>query len=66
MNCQIYLPDGSIKDFSHCPSALELAKSISEKLAKKAVGVLINKDPHIQDIHSVLQNGDSAEIFLSS
>ena len=62
MNCQIHLPDGNIKEFSHCPSALELAKSISEKLAKKAVGVLINKDSHVQDIRSVLQNGDSAEI----
>ena len=63
MNCRIQLPDESFKEFPSCPSALDLAKSLSEGLSKKAVGVLINKDPHVQDIRSVLQNGDRVEII---
>lgn len=62
MNCKIHLPDGSVKEFSFYPSALDLAKSIGKGLAEKAVGVLINKDPHIKDLRSILQNGDAAEI----
>ena len=62
MSCQIHLPDKRIKEFSSCPNALELAKSISESLAKKAVGAFINKEVHIQDIRSPLQDGDQVEI----
>ena len=62
MNCQIQLPDGSVKKFLSCPTALELAKSIGEGLAKSAVGVLINEEPHIKDLRSILQNGDKAKI----
>ena len=62
MSCRIQLPDGNFKEFSSCPSALELAKSISPGLAKKAVGVLLNKEPSVQDIRSVLKTGDRAEI----
>ena len=63
MSCCIRLLDGNIREFSFCPSALDLAKSIGPGLAKSAVGVLINKKPHIRDIRSVLQNGDQVEIL---
>ena len=62
MKCRIQLPDNSFKEFSSCPSALELAESISEKLARNAVGVFINKEAKIQDIRSTLQDGERAEI----
>ncbi len=62
MSCRIQLPDGSFKEFSFCPNALELAKSIGEGLAKSAVGALVNKNPEVRDLRSVLQNGDRVEI----
>ena len=62
MSCKIYLPDNSFKEFSSCPSALDLAKSIGPGLAKSAVGVLINQDKEIQDIRALLKDGDRAEI----
>ena len=63
MSCCIRLADGSVKQFSFCPSALDLAKNIGPSLAKNAVGVLLNKESHVQDIRSVLQNGDQVEIL---
>ena len=62
MSCRIQLPDGSFKEFSVCPSALDLAKSIGEGLARDSVGVLVNNGPLIQDIRSILQDGDRVEI----
>ena len=63
MNCRIQLPDGNFKDFSACPTALEAAHSISPGLAKKSVAVLINQNPELFDIRSVLQDGDRIEII---
>lgn len=62
MTCSIQLPDGSVKSFSSCPSALDLAKSIGEGLAKSTVGVLVNGDPEVKDLRVVLQDGDRAEL----
>ena len=62
MSCRIYLPDGSFKNFNSCPTALSAAQSISSGLAKKAVAVLINKEPELKDIRSVLSNEDQIEI----
>ena len=62
MSCRIQLPDGNFKEFKVCPTALEAAYSISSGLAEKAVAVLVNQSPELQDIRSVLQNGDQIEI----
>ena len=62
MSCRIQLPDGNFKEFSACPTALEVAQSISSALAKKSVGVLVNQDRDLKDIRSVLQDGDQVEI----
>ena len=62
MSCRIQLPDGNFKDFSVCPTALEVAHSISLGLAKKSVAVLVNQDRELKDIRSVLQDGDQVEI----
>ena len=62
MTCRIQLPDGNFKEFQACPSALEVAHSISPGLAKKSVAVLVNQDKELKDIRSVLQDGDQIEI----
>ncbi len=56
------MPDGGSKEFSSRPSALELAGSVNPRLAKKAVGALINKESQVQDIRSLLKDGDQVEI----
>ena len=63
MSYCIELPDGSFKSFSSCPTALEVAHSISSQLGKKAVGALINQNPTIQDIRSSLQDKDKLQII---
>ena len=63
MSCRIQLPDGNFKDFPACPTALEVAHSISPGLAKKSVAVLVNQSPELHDIRSVLQDGDQVEIL---
>ena len=62
MKCKIKLPDGNLKEFSSCPSGLELARSIGPGLAQSAVAVVINANPKIRDIRSQLSNGDKVEI----
>lgn len=64
MACKIQLPDGSFKEFSSCPSGLELAKSVGPGLAKDAVGIIIQQKSktEIQDIRSQLQDGDKVEV----
>ena len=66
MSCRIQLPDGTFKSFSSPLSALELAQSIGQGLAKSTVGVLINKDPEVKDLRSVLKNGDQVELITLS
>ncbi len=62
MLCRIHLPDDSVKEFSSPPNGLDLAQSIGPGLAKGAVGLLLNKEPYVQDLRSILKNGDRAEI----
>jgi len=62
MKYKIELKDGSFKEFSHPPTALELAQSIGPGLTKEAVGVLINDDPEIQDLRLTLRDGDKVDI----
>lgn len=45
----ITFPDGSVKEFDKGTSGLEIAKSISHRLAKEALGIKVNYD--IWDLH---------------
>ena len=62
MSCVIKLFDGTEKSFPNDPTGLDVAKSISPRLAKKAVGFLLKGNPEIQDIRSELKQGDQVEI----
>ena len=66
MRCTIKLSDGTEKFFPHQPTGLEVAKSISPSLAKKAVGFLVKGNQEIQDIRSSIQEGDQIEIITLS
>ena len=66
MSCRIELSDGKFKAFSSCPTALELARVISPQLVEKAVAVLINQNPELQDIRTVLKNKDKVRIITLS
>ena len=63
MSCRIELPDGSFKSFSFCPTALDLAHSISSHLGKKAVGAVINQSSEVQDIRTLLKDKDKVKII---
>ena len=63
MACRIQLPDGNFKEFQACPTALEVAHSISPGLAKKSVAVLVNQNSELKDIRSILQDRDQIEII---
>jgi threonyl-tRNA synthetase len=60
---QIRLPDDSIREFDHQPTILEVAESIGPKLAKDTIGGLIDGDPEVRDLRTVLQNGQKLEIL---
>jgi len=47
---RIYLPDGKTLEFDHQPTGLELARSISPKLAEAALGYKIEGDPEVRDL----------------
>jgi threonyl-tRNA synthetase len=59
---RIYLPDGTEKSFESHPSALDVAKSIGARLAQDSVGAKINQDFEIQDIRTVLKDGDKVSL----
>lgn len=62
---KIHLPDQSIKEFEHNPTALEVAASIGSKLAKDTVGARINGEKEIIDLRTVLSDGTSIEIITA-
>lgn len=59
----VILPDGSKRRFEPGESGADLAKSISNSLAKKAVGLLINNE--IRDLHTPLSAGDHVKILTA-
>ena len=61
----IILPDNSIKQFDHQPTVLEVAESISRSLAKDTLGGLIDGNPEIKDLRTVLKDGQKVEILTS-
>ncbi|NQY99985.1 MAG: threonine--tRNA ligase [Bdellovibrionales bacterium] len=60
---QIRLPDNSIREFDHQPTILEVAESIGPKLAKDTIGGLIDGDPEVRDLRTVLKDGQKLEIL---
>jgi threonyl-tRNA synthetase len=59
----IYLPDGSVKQFNHEPSALEVAQSIGPKLAQDTLGVKVNGSLDVQDLRLPLKDGSKIQII---
>lgn len=63
MSCVIKLSDGTEKTFPESPTGLEVAKNISPRLAKVAVGFLVKGDSEIKDIRSKLSHGEQIDII---
>lgn len=57
----IVLKDGSKKEIPSGSTGLDLAKAISNSLAKKSIGLLLNDE--LKDSVTVLKNGDKVEII---
>lgn len=58
---QIILKDGSKKELPANSTGLDLAKAISNSLAKKSIGLLLNDE--LMDLLAVLKDGDKVEII---
>ena len=62
MTTQIILPDNSIKEFDFEPTVLQVAQSISPRLAKATVGAKVNRSSEISDLRMNLSSGTHLEI----
>ncbi len=62
---RISLPDNSVKTFDHEPSALEVAQTIGERLAKETLGAKINGSKDIQDLRLPLKDGTKLELVTT-
>ncbi len=56
----VTLKDGSKKEIPDGSTGLDLAKSISNSLAKKSIGLVLNDE--LKDLTTILKNGDRVEI----
>ena len=61
---QIKLLDGSIREFEEKVNIFQIAKSISNSLAKKAVGAKIDGNPAAMDY--VVDGGEVVEIITEN
>lgn len=61
----IYLPDGSVKQFDHEPSALEVAQSIGSRLAQDTLGVRVDGSTEIQDLRFPLKDGSKIQLITT-
>lgn len=57
----VILKDGTKKEIPSGSTGLDLAKAISNSLAKKSVGILLNDE--LRDFTTVLKDGDKVEII---
>ncbi len=57
----VYLPDGSAREMQDGATALELAEQIGRRLAKDAVGAMINDE--VRDLATPLKEGDRVAIL---
>ncbi len=62
---RISLPDKSVKTFDHEPSALEVAMTIGERLAKETLGAKINGSKEVQDLRLPLKDGTQLELVTT-
>ena len=62
---EIFLPDGSSREFEHKPTVIEVAQKIGERLAKDTLGAKINGHKEIIDLRDVLENGTRLEIITT-
>lgn len=62
---KIVLPDNSVREFDHKPTALEVAQSIGPRLAKDTLGAKINGSKEIQDIRLSLEDGTRLELVTT-
>lgn len=66
MSVRIILPDQSEKIFDTAPTALEVAQSISPRLAKATVGAIINGGDEVMDLRMPLEDGTRLEIITDN
>lgn len=57
----VFLKDGSKKEIPSGSTGLDLARSISNSLAKKSVGLLLNEE--LRDLSTILEDRDKVEII---
>ena len=57
---KISFPDGSVKEFDNGITGLEIAKSISSSLAKKALAVVVNGE--LEDLNRAIE--EDAELKI--
>ena len=62
MTTQIILPDNSVKEFDFEPTVLQVAQSISSRLAQATVGARLNGSLEIIDLRRNLSSGTRLEI----
>ncbi len=60
---RIHLPDSSVKEFSHEPTVIEVARSIGSGLAKSTVGALLNGGTEVVDLRTTLKDGTRLKII---
>jgi threonyl-tRNA synthetase len=65
MDIKIILPDGSIKNFDHEPTALEVAASIGPRLAKETLGVKVNGGNEILDLRLPLKDNSRIQLITT-
>lgn len=65
MDVKIILPDGSVKNFDHEPTALEVASSIGPRLAKETLGVKINDGSEILDLRLPLKDNTRIQLITT-
>lgn len=58
---KLTFPDGSVREFEKGISGFEVAKSISEGLARNALGVMV--DGNIQELHAPIENDCELKIL---
>ncbi|MFN7904161.1 MAG: threonine--tRNA ligase [Pseudobdellovibrionaceae bacterium] len=61
----IYLPDGSVKNFDHEPTALEVAQTIGTRLAQDTLGVQMNESRDVMDLRLPLASGTKIKLITT-
>lgn len=61
----IFLPDGSVKNFDHQPTAFEVAQTIGARLAQDTLGVQINGQAEVQDLRLPLPHGTKVKLITT-